>query len=279
MFKQVFMLVSILLFAASVRAEVVVKNGDKIAFLGDSITHFGNNYDGGYVNLVIAGLEANGISAVKIPAGISGHKSNQMQERLERDVLSKDPVIMLLSCGVNDVWHGKRGVELPDYRKNITAIVEKAQAAGVKVCIMTATMITEDPEHSCNIKLAAYNEFLRQLAKEKGCMLADLNADMQKRNADFRAANPNFKGILFTNDGVHMNALGNVMMAEGILRAFGMDDAQIATARAAWKGKKVSIGRIMLSADVLEKLAPKAAAKGMSIPEYIEFAAENMPAE
>ena len=51
-----------------------------------------------------------------------------MLARLKRDVLDKKPQIMTLSCGVNDVGHGKRGVELPDFKKNITAIVEQAQA-------------------------------------------------------------------------------------------------------------------------------------------------------
>ena len=72
-----------------------------------------------------------------IGAGISGHKSNQMLERLERDVLSKKPDWMTLSCGVNDVWHGAKGVALPEYQKNITEIVDKAQAANVKVIILT----------------------------------------------------------------------------------------------------------------------------------------------
>lgn len=268
-----------LLLSVSVFAEVVVKTGDKIGFLGDSITHYGNNHPGGYVNLVIAGLEANGIKAEKIPAGISGHKSNQMLERVEKDVLSKNPAFMLLSCGVNDVWHGRRGVELPEYKKNITAIIDKAQSAGVKVCILTATMITENPQNSYNIKLASYNEFLRQLAVEKGCMLADLNEIMQKGVAEFAAKNPGFKGNYYTNDGVHMNALGDAMMAESILRTFGMDDAQIAKAKAAWQGRKVSVGKVVLSADVLEKVAVKAAKKNMSILEYIEFAAENMPSK
>ena len=258
-----------LLLSVSVFAEVVVKTGDKIGFLGDSITHYGNNHPGGYVNLVIAGLEANGIKAEKIPAGISGHKSNQMLERVEKDVLSKNPAFMLLSCGVNDVWHGRRGVELPEYKKNITAIIDKAQAAGVKVCILTATMITEDPKHSYNIKLASYNEFLRELAKEKGCMLADLNEIMQKGVAEFAAKNPGFKGNYYTYDGVHMNSIGNEMMAETVLRTFGLNDQQIAKAKKSWQGKLSPIGFLYLPADVIRRIAPQAAAEKMTIQEYI----------
>src|SRR5258708_7408263 len=52
------------------RAEIAVKNGEKIAFLGDSITAGGWANPAGYVNLVIAGLAANGVNATPIPAGV-----------------------------------------------------------------------------------------------------------------------------------------------------------------------------------------------------------------
>ena len=155
-----------------------------------------------------------------IGAGISGHKSNQMLERLERDVLSKKPQWMTLSCGVNDVWHGEKGVPLEDYKKNITSIVDQAQAAGIKVMLLTSTMIGEDPANPNNQKLAPYNEFLRTLAKEKKCLLADLNADMQ---AAVAKANAPGKNVL-TSDGVHMAFPGNMMMATGVLKDLGLDD-------------------------------------------------------
>ena len=229
-------------------AEIIVKNGDKIAFLGDSITAGGWGNPAGYVRLVIAGLAANGIKADPVPAGISGHKSNQMLARLEKDVLSKKPQWMTLSCGVNDVWHGKGGVPLDDaaaakpgaydekvaergtYKKNITQIVEKAAAAGAKPVILTATVIQENLASAENGLLAPYNEFLRSLAKEKHLPIADLFtlfADrIQKENK------PATK--VLTSDGVHMNGEGNKLMAIGVLQAFGLDAAQIEKARASW---------------------------------------------
>ncbi len=223
-----------LIIAADGHAQesVAVKSGEKIAFLGDSITQGGAASPCGYVRLVISGLKANGIDTVPIPAGIGGHKSNDMLARLDRDVLSKKPDWMTLSCGVNDVWHGAKGVPLEDYKKNITAIVDQTLAANVKVVILTATMIGEDQPNANNQKLIAYNEFLRELAKEKKCRLADLNADMQAEVAT-RSKTPHV-GHLLTTDGVHMNPQGNVMMATGVLKAFGLDEAQIKKARAAW---------------------------------------------
>lgn len=208
-------------------AEVAVKNNDKIAFLGDSITYYGNNQPGGYVNLVMAGLSANGIKAHKLPAGISGHKSNQMLERLDRDVINHKANFLFVSCGVNDVWHGVRGVKLEDYKKNMTAIVDKAQKAGIKVCIMTATMIKEDPENELNKTLAPYNAFLRQLAAEKKCLLADTNADMQQALKELRKKYPDARGNLLTSDGVHMAPAGDMLMARCLLKAVGIAEGSI----------------------------------------------------
>ncbi len=228
------------------RSEIAVKSGEKIAFLGDSITQGGWSNPVGYVRLVMAGLEANGVHAEAVPAGISGHKSDQMLARLEKDVLSKKPQWMTLSCGVNDVWHGARGVPLDDemaktgydanvaargtYRKNITEILEKARAAGIKPVVLTATVIKEHLDNRENAALAPYNDFLRQTAKEMKLPLADLNAMFQKR---IKAANQPDKKLL-TVDGVHMNPDGNEVMAIGVLQAMGLNDPEITKAQKAW---------------------------------------------
>jgi lysophospholipase L1-like esterase len=247
-----------ILFAAlaivvsNVNAEIAVKSGETIAFMGDSITQAGNK-KGGYVSLVMIALKSQGLEVQHIPAGKSGNKSTDMLARLEADVISKKPQWMTLSCGVNDVWHFKlvlgdrkfEGVGIDDYKKNISAIIEKCQAANIKVVVLTSTMIGEDASKELNQMMIPYNDFLRKIAKEKGCLLADLNADMQiqlKTIPDV-PGKPNTFGSYFyggdvqnklTSDGCHMNAEGNKMMARGVLRAIGMTAAQLAEAEKAW---------------------------------------------
>ncbi len=231
---------------------LAVKNGDKIAFLGDSITQAGNR-KGGYVALVMEALKAEGLQVTHIPAGKSGNKSNDMLARLDKDVIEKKPQWMVLSCGVNDVWHfklklGERsftGVPLEDYKRNITEIIDKAQAADIKILVLTSTMIGEDQSRELNQNLIPYNDFLKEIAKEKGCLLADLNADMQaalKEIPDVKGkanmfGDPGYKSEIrnkLTSDGCHMNAPGNVMMAKGVLRGFGMPEDRIK----AWQEKR-----------------------------------------
>ena len=93
---------------AAEAAGIAVNKGQKIAFLGDSITAAGKR-PGGYCQLVLSALKDQGIETTPVFAGIGGHKSNQMLARLDKDVLKHKPDWMTLSCGVNDVWHGKIG--------------------------------------------------------------------------------------------------------------------------------------------------------------------------
>ncbi len=268
--------------AFNAAAEVVIKDGQKLAFMGDSITQGGWGNPGGYVRLVIAGLEANGVKVTPIPAGISGHKSDQMLARLNKDVLEKKPDFMTLSCGVNDVWHGARGIPLDKYKANITAIVDQCAAASVKVVILTATVIGEDLGNDNNKKLAPYNEFLRSLAREKKLPLADLYAMFEEV-----IKTKTKPGNAYTSDGVHMNAAGDQLMARGVLQALGLDNAQIKKAQDAWldlptaagvrarydlgKGKSFQ-ANARLSLRQLEQLKAHAAKQGKSLDEILNAA-------
>ena len=218
---------------------VLVKDGDAIAFLGDSITAHGDKPTG-YVNLVMKGLEIAGVrDARKFAAGIGGDKSNGMLARVERDCLSKKPTFMTVSCGVNDVWHGTNGVPLEAYKKNMSGIFDKAAAANVKVMALTPTMITEDPGNPNNVKLKPYVDWLVGEAKRRGLLLADLNAEMHRKLDEMRSnaavTGEKLPPHLLTWDGVHMIFPGNCMMAWSILRAFGVSESLKGDIESAWR--------------------------------------------
>jgi lysophospholipase L1-like esterase len=43
------------------------------------------------------------------------------------------------------------------------------------------------------------------------------------------------KGKQLTSDGVHMNKAGNIMMARGVAKAFGLTDQQLDKSAESWK--------------------------------------------
>lgn len=79
--------------------EKLVKNGDTIVFMGDSITEFGVRREAGYVRLVMNGLEANGVNANCIGKGICGNKSKAMLARFDRDVIANKPDVVTINAG------------------------------------------------------------------------------------------------------------------------------------------------------------------------------------
>lgn len=239
-------------------SDLLVRSGEKIAFMGDSITQAGARKDG-YVTFVMDTLNKEGLKLTHVPAGKAGkagNKSGDMLARLDDSVISKDPDWMLLSCGVNDVWHftltlGDRtfeGIPLDQYKKNIREILGKAETADIRVMILTSTMIGEDPEKETNKRLVPYNEFLREIAKEKNLPLADLSKDMQEAVAEMpdvegkakMFGDPKYERNIrnkLTTDGCHMNKLGNIMMAKGVLRTFGLSEEKIEAAEKSWLAK------------------------------------------
>lgn len=207
-------------------SKPVVQTGEKLAFLGDSITAGGGDY-GYYCRLVIHGLKRNGVDAAPgVFAGISGNTSADMLARLDKDVLVHKPDWVILAAGVNDIWHGDptvkigvfqpkpgMGVGLEDYRKNVTTIADRCAAAGAKLVLTTITPILEDPQFKLNIKAQAYNAFLHDLAKELNLRIAPLHEDMFAEIA---------KGTRLTSDGVHPTEVGHRLMAKGILHTLGL---------------------------------------------------------
>lgn len=206
-------------------SRIVIKNGERVAFLGDSITAGGGNY-GGYCRLVVHGLKTKGVIATPVLAGVPGNTSEDMLARLDRAVLKHKPDWVVLAAGVNDIWHGDptvkigvfqpkpgMGVKLEDYKKNVTAIVDRCAEAGAKVILTTITPIREDPEFKLNVTSSKYNAFLHGLAKERGLPIARLNEIMFEIIAG---------GTRLTSDGVHPIIQGHHTMAKGILQAMGL---------------------------------------------------------
>ena len=117
------LLVSLILASGCAWGGIQVKDGEKIAFLGDSITWVGSFKDG-YCQLTMRALERLGLKDVKsVHCGVSGDTSRGMLKRLP-DILAKErPDWITISCGVNDAglrnWSsGVGGVDTPEFKDN-----------------------------------------------------------------------------------------------------------------------------------------------------------------
>ena len=132
-------------------AEPLVRNGETIAFIGDSITEFGN-WPAGYVNMVVKGLELSGVKVEKVAVGHSAETSENMVRRFAKDVVAAKPDWVTISCGVNDVERmcvkGKKEVDYAKFEKNVRGMLDMAAAAGIRPVLLTPTIRWEDQPDS-----------------------------------------------------------------------------------------------------------------------------------
>jgi lysophospholipase L1-like esterase len=227
-----------------------VQAGDRIIFLGDSITQQGAK-EGGYVDLLQKRIAAAfpGQEVEVIGAGISGNKVPDLQRRLKTDVLDRKPSLVVIFIGVNDVWHWEksgRGTILETYSSGLKAIIGTIREAGARVLLCSPAVIGENiPERPPALtpgaatldKLKWHNRqadceldmLLDEYAAAGGTAAEETGAaflDLRKAFREYlKEHNPDGKdrGIL-TVDGVHLNAEGNRFVARAIGRALGLPE-------------------------------------------------------
>lgn len=199
--------------------------GERIVFLGDSITQAGAG-PGGYVSLVrdavSAALPDAGVEV--IGAGISGNKVPDLERRLDRDVLAKKPTTVVIYIGINDVWHSQRGQGTAKdvYEQGLRSLVERIRAAGGRVILGTPSVIGEKAAgtNPLDAMLDEYAAITRTVATDLKTGLVDLRKAFVAHLAAHKQDQAD-RGLL-TNDGVHLNAAGNRFVADRMLEALGV---------------------------------------------------------
>lgn len=200
-----------------------LKKGERIVFLGDSITQGGVGPQG-YVTLITKVLAAKypDLGIEIIGAGISGNKVPDLQKRLYRDVISKKPTLVVIYIGINDVWHGEkdpaRGTTPETFAAGLKDVIGRCQAAGARVVLCTPSVIGEktDGSNGLDAQLDKYSEVSRTIAKEMNLPLCDLRKAFLDHLKQANAGNKE-QGIL-TSDRVHLNAAGNKFVADTMLQ-------------------------------------------------------------
>jgi lysophospholipase L1-like esterase len=207
-------------------AQIKLKKGDRIVFLGDSITQGGSGKDG-YITVIKNTLEDKhkdlGIEVVN--AGISGNKVPDLQRRVEKDVIGKKPTIVFIYIGINDVWHGERdpskGTTKDKFEAGLKEVIGKIKDSGAQVILCTPTVIGEKKggANKLDAQLDEYSDVSRAVAKELKLPLCDL----RKAFVEYLKANNKDdaeRGVL-TGDRVHLNPAGNKLVAETMLKMLG----------------------------------------------------------
>jgi len=205
---------------------IKLAKGDRIVFLGDSITAAGVNPKG-YVTLIKNALaeKHKDLGIEVIGAGVSGHKVPDLQKRLDRDVLKQKPTLVVIYIGINDVWHGendpKKGTSKEKFEEGLKDIIGQIKNAGANVLLCTPSVIGEKVggANKLDAKLDEYSDISRKVAKDMKVPLCDLRQEFANYLKKNNTADKE-KGIL-TSDRVHLNDAGNRFVAHVMLKSLG----------------------------------------------------------
>jgi isoamyl acetate esterase len=217
--KKVFLILSSILMLTAFQSPIP----KKIIFFGDSITQAGVE-PGGYISKLRKLIESKGKkdNFELIGAGIGGNKVYDLYLRMDEDLLSKKPDMVVIYVGVNDVWHKKSfgtGTDLDKFEKFYQAIINKCKANNIQIALATPACIGErtDFSNDSDGDLNEYSKTIRALATKNGLKLVDLRKQFLEYNLKYNSENKE-KGIL-TTDRVHLNEVGNQLVAEAMYEA------------------------------------------------------------
>jgi len=222
-------------------ADPILKDGERLAIAGDSITEQRQ-----YTNIMESYiLLCSGLKDVKVfQFGWSGETAGGFANRMDNDVMGWKPTLITTCYGMNDgtyrAYEEKIGAS---YRQNMEKIVNFFKEKGVKVIVGTPGVVdTKTYGTRNNATSEDYNKNLEQLAQidksiaeANACTFADLHSIMMDTMLKAKAAlGENY--AVAGGDGIHPGPNGHLVMAYAFLKSMGFD-GNIALIEMDWNGK------------------------------------------
>lgn len=228
---------SALLCSSSASAIVPsFEDGDKVVFLGDSITH-SRKWHRYIADYYMTHFPERSIQYIN--AGISGDTAPGSLKRLDRDVLRFHPTVVVILLGMNDITGTlysadgaslsvlqQRQKALETYKTAMRQIVARIQTSGVGKVILLSPSPYDDTstlplpnQMGKNQGLAQAGEFVRELAAQTHSYFVDFHGPITELIREQQAVDPMFS--LSPLDRIHPGEPGNLLMAWLFLRAQG----------------------------------------------------------
>jgi len=227
LFKRTVSLLVVFVSAAVLPAgettkQVTVKDGDRILFLGDSLTYLGGKEEPkkhvtkGYVRIVEETLKQKHKNIEVHWASTGGGTVQTLLSLLDNKVLPKKPTIVVIQIGCNDA----RGSTKEKFEAGLEELIDRLHKEKIQVIQCTCTSVGEkhDGTNAADKNLEIFAQVAREVAQRKKVPLNDLRKAFvehwKKNNPDNKSS-----GIL-TYDGNHFNQAGMEFVAQHMLKMF-----------------------------------------------------------
>jgi lysophospholipase L1-like esterase len=202
--------------AAEPTSGFFFQKGDRIVFLGDSITE---QYQYSSVIELYLTTRFPQWNLTFINAGIGGDTASGGAGRFPNHVLAEKPTAVTINFGMNDAGYGAFN---PNSQKNYVAkteqMVDMAKKAGVRVALLSPNAVDRRVQERFKLYLETQKEFyapLKDIASKYGMAFVDqyavTRAGLEKMEADEAIKVKPF------GDGFHTSSPGGLFMAHAIL--------------------------------------------------------------
>ena len=157
--------------------------------------------------------------------------------RLDSALAKAKPDVVVACYGMNDgIYHPQSPERMEAYRKGITRLIDKSQAAGARLVVILSPPPFDgtgkklapagQPDYGYRKPYEKYNDVLADYAKwintikRDGVVTGDIHTALTEHLALERKADPKYK---VSKDGVHPNGRGHLVMAATLIKALGGD--------------------------------------------------------
>lgn len=213
---------------SGIAGELVLRKGDRVAIVGDSITE--QKQYSKFMELYLLACVPE-LELTMYQFGWSGERAPGFASRMENDFVPWKPTVVTTCFGMNDGSYKPydetigKNYEAGDRR--IQARCKELEArmiVGGPGPVDTATWKTVEPDADqyYNDNLAKLSEIAARVAAENGFVYAGLHPLMMKVMQDAKTALGDDYAVC-GGDGVHPGANGHLVMAYAFLKAMGLD--------------------------------------------------------
>ena len=112
-------------------------------------------------------------------AGINGNTTANLLKRVERDVLSRNPDLVILMVGTNDMMHPNKSVSIQEYETNYQQLIDRIREKAHLILmtippIYTPYVIKRKPqfngdEKALQARIDSANQVICHLAQKTTC--------------------------------------------------------------------------------------------------------------
>ena len=227
-------------FLSAQKAPEPFKAGDRVVFVGNSITEGGHYHS--YIWLYYMTRFPDQRMQM-YSAGIGGDASWDMLKRLEEDAYAKKPTVLTLTFGMNDSGYyeyfrddAAQFVEKQLQRVDTTFQAMQKIMKGhpeTEVVLIGGSPYDETWKNADNKPFPNKNETIRKIigmqidaAKKNNWAFVDFHNPILQINAEQQAKNPEF--TLMQGDRIHPDNDGNMLMAYFFLKSQGLAGKSVA---------------------------------------------------